>query len=94
MTNQTILKLVKQKLGISTSVRDDYLNAIIKSVIDMLDRVYHIKYTHDNLDLQMFVVDYVAYRYDNKNNNDLPRHLQWRLHNFIIQNKGGRSDVE
>lgn len=93
MLNKTILHLVKMKLGISTTVRDEYLNAIINSVVYMLKQTYHIEYTKDNLDLQMFIVDYVAYRYDTKNSNDLPRHLQWRLHNFIIHNKGGKSNV-
>lgn len=33
----------------------------------------------------MFIVDFAAYRYEG--GVDLPRHLQWRLHNLQISSK-------
>mgnify|MGYP006928713294 FL=1 len=33
----------------------------------------------------MFIVDYACYRYESKGEyEDMPRHLQWRLHNLAI----------
>lgn len=78
------LPLLKAKLGISTTVRDPYLTAIIQGIEDELLNVQGL--TLDTLDSShlMFIVDYAEYRYNNRGNPMMPRHLQWRLHNLMI----------
>lgn len=80
-----ILKLVKARLGIQSNIRDEYLTKIIEAI------EYEIKNTHGiAIDVAipshlMFIVDYVCYRYENNGEGfNIPRHLQWRLHNLIV----------
>jgi hypothetical protein len=40
----------------------------------------------------MFIVDYAAYRYEG--GVDMPRHLQWRLHNLQIASRKEVKNVE
>ncbi|MBS4750326.1 hypothetical protein KG091_04465 [Carnobacteriaceae bacterium zg-ZUI78] len=91
MNETTILQLVKMRLGISTKVRDAYLSHIIKGAIDFLEKTHGVFLDEDNMEHQMFVVDYVSYRYTNQDSPTFPRHLQWRLHNLIVSSK--RSDA-
>ncbi|WP_100065117.1 phage head-tail connector protein [Miniphocaeibacter massiliensis] len=82
------LELVKARLGISSSKRDDYLNAIIDGLEKELKEIQGLILDSKNLTHQMFIADYACYRYENKGEQSgLPRHLQWRLHNLIIGNK-------
>lgn len=94
----TALELLKIKLGISTTVRDKYLKAILDGVKQELKEVQglNLDVENDNSHL-MFIVDYAEFRYSSVGANTnqsvaatqpgLPRHLQWRLHNLIISNK-------
>lgn len=81
----TILQLVKSKFGISTNVRDTYISAIISGVIKELEDEQGLTLDGDNSYHLLFVVDYVAWRYESKGKDiAMPRHLQFRLHNLII----------
>jgi len=80
--------LVKQRLGISTTVRDAYLFAIVEGVAHELQTIQGITLDENNPAHLMFVVDYAEYRYSNRENPVMPRHLQFRMHNLII-NGGG-----
>lgn len=86
------LPLIKARLGISTTIRDTYLNAIIDGLVTELKDVQGLTLVADNKAHLMFVVDYAEYRYSNRENPTLPRHLQFRLHNLIISG-GGASSV-
>lgn len=80
-----ILNLVKLKLGITTNKRDDYLEAIIKGIQGEIKNIQGINLDVNNAEDAMFIVDYACYRYESKGEyEDMPRHLQWRLHNLDI----------
>jgi len=81
------LPLLKARLGISIESRDTYLLAIIDGVTDELKNVQGINLNVEDSSHLMFLVDYAEYRYSNRDNPTMPRHLQWRLHNLML--KGG-----
>lgn len=78
------LPLLKARLGISTTVRDSYLDAIVEGIEDELINVQGIALDTQDASHLMFVVDYAEYRYSNRDNPTMPRHLQWRLHNLML----------
>lgn len=82
-----ILALVKARLGISTTIRDVYLTAIIEGIIKELSSVQGIVIDESDKSKIMFISDYAEYRYSNRDNPSMPRHLQWRLHNLMTSNK-------
>ena len=92
MDEGQLLELLKLKLGISTNLRDKPLKKIISSVITELTENLGVDLVSDRADHEMFVVDFAAYRYEG--GVDMPRHLQWRLHNLQVSSKGKVSDVE
>ena len=80
-----ILGLVKATLGYKSSVRDELLQAIIKSVVDELTIQKRISLNAENSEHLMFVVDYTVFRYENKGGSVMPRNLEYRLRNLIIK---------
>lgn len=96
MDTNTVLSLVKARLGISSTVRDTYLTAIIEGVISELEDEKGLVLTDSPYQL-MFVVDYSTWRYQNVGQVEsttnrvplsMPRHLQFRLHNLFISARG------
>lgn len=95
MEQTQILALLKSKLGISGTFRDEYLNHLILSVQDEIKKQKKIKLDTNRYDHMDFLIDYSAFRYDNRDNNILmPKHLQYRLHNLLIENLRSDVDVE
>jgi hypothetical protein len=92
MDQGQLLELLKLKLGISTDLRDKPLKKIISSVITELTDNLGIELVGERADHEMFIVDYAAYRYEGRV--DMPRHLQWRLHNLQIVSKKEVKNVE
>ena len=96
-----VLDLVKARLGISSTVRDTYLTAIIEGVITELEDAQGLVLDDANPYHLMFVVDYATWRYQSVREPgnapagsvplSMPRHLQFRLHNLIVQ--AGGQDV-
>ena len=94
MDTTLILGLVKAKLGISTTVRDTYLQAIIDGVIKELEDEKGLVLDGANSYHLLFVVDYATWRYESKDKDGaMPRHLQFRLHNLVIHVGGVVSDI-
>lgn len=85
---ESALTLVKARIGITSTVRDAYLTAIINGIIKELETIQGITIDKTNQAHLMFVVDYVEYRYSNKDNPIMPRHLQFRLHNLMVSGGG------
>ncbi len=85
------LPIFKSKLGITSTVRDEYLLAILQGIEEELTSIQGITLDETNTVHLMFVIDYAEYRYNNRDNPTLPRHLQWRLHNLML--KGGGPNV-
>lgn len=95
MEQTQILALLKAKLGISGTFRDEYLKHLILSVQDEIKKQKKIKIDTNRYDHMDFLIDYSAFRYDNRDNNILmPKHLQYRLHNLLIENLRSDVDVE
>ena len=84
MNISIVLQLVKEVIGIRTNVRDIYLTAIIKGIIKELEDEKGLSLDGSNDYHLLFVVDYVAWSYKNKDGAGMPRHLQFRLHNLVI----------
>lgn len=80
-----ILSLVKATLGYNSSVRDELLKVIIKSIIDELEIQKRISINFENAEHIMFVVDYACFRYENKGGSVMPRNLEYRLRNLIVK---------
>ena len=94
MDEAKILALVKARLGITTAVRDTYLAAIISGLIDELTKEKGIALDPNDMNHVMFCVDLATWRYQSRDApGDMPRHLQYRLHNLIISAGGGGGDV-
>ena len=83
-----ILGLVKATLGYKSSVRDELLKVIVKSVVDELEIQKRIKLDFENAEHLMFIVDYAVFRYENKGAGTLPRNLEYRLRNLIVKYGG------
>ncbi len=85
MNASTVVALVKERLGIKTSVRDTYLAAITDSIVKELEDEKGLVLDGANPYHLMFVVDYATWRYQSRDSNaGMPRHLQFRLHNLMI----------
>lgn len=85
MDELQILALVKARLGIMTAARDEYLAAIISSVVRELEDEKGIKLDTGDMNHIMFVVDYATWRYQSRDESGaMPRHLQFRLHNLMV----------
>lgn len=82
---ETVLKLVKARIGISSKVRDEYLTSIIQGIKTELEKQQGLSIDLDRPDTLMFLVDFATWRYQNRDSHDgMPRHLQFRLHNLVI----------
>ncbi|MFD1204016.1 hypothetical protein ACFQ38_02585 [Sporosarcina contaminans] len=97
---ESALKIVKARLGITSNVRDFYLQEIIKGIVEEL-KAQGLSLNNDSSLHLMFVADYAAWRYQSVGDSQLsaarvtlpmPRHLQFRLHNLIINQAGGRNE--
>lgn len=97
------LDLIKARLGITSTVRDAYLTAIINGVVKELEDEKGLVLDGANPYHLMFVVDYVTWRYQSvvepahspagRVPLSMPRHLQFRLHNLVIKQQAGGRDV-
>lgn len=89
----TALELTKARIGLSTTVRDEYLEKIVESVVEELGENNGLSLESDNSYHLMFVVDFADWRYSNRDEPEgMPRHLQFRLHNMIIKNSGNKNE--
>lgn len=86
------LELLKANLGINGAMRDTYLNSLLESVKRELEKIQGLKMDEESQVLMMFIVDLSAWRFRNRGAGNMPRNLQYRLHNLIIQ--GGVNDVD
>ena len=83
-----VLGLVKATLGYKSSVRDELLKVIIKSIIDELEIQKRISINFENAEHLMFIVDYSVSRYENKGGGTIPRNLEYRLRNLMVKYGG------
>lgn len=77
---------MKQKRGITSSARDEYILTICMGVIDELSKQQGIVDMTSPAVL-IFAVDLVNWRYENASSPvSMPRDLQFRFHNLKINN--------
>jgi hypothetical protein len=89
MDRAVVLGIVKERLGIKTTVRDTYLLAIIDGVLKELEDEKGLVLDGANPYHLIFVVDYATWRYQSRDSDTgMPRHLQYRLHNLFIHARG------
>jgi hypothetical protein len=90
----TVVDLVKERLGIRSSVRDTYIASIANAVVTELDEEKGLAIDLANPYHLMFVVDYATWRYQSRDSDGaMPRHLQYRLHNLMIHAGGVQNDL-
>lgn len=93
MNKATILQLVKARLGISSTQRDTYLNAIIDGLIEELEKQQGITLNGENKNQEIFITDYAVWRYQSRDTTGaMPEHLRFRLRNLYV-NSGGKKNV-
>lgn len=92
MDEDSILNLVKAVLGYRSTVRDELLKVIIKSVITELKDNKGIVLEQKSDEQVMFIVDLAAFRYKHQGGETMPRNLEYRLRNLIIKYRG-KNDV-
>jgi hypothetical protein len=92
MDENMLLSLAKERIEIKSTARDTYLQALIKGVLKELEDEKGIVLQSDNYNHIIFIIDYVAWKADGHEADDMPRNLQFRLHNLIIHN-GSSQDV-
>lgn len=89
MNTDQVVALVKERLGIRSTVRDTYLQAIAGSVVKELEDEKGLVLEAANPYHLMFCVDYATWRYQSRDEpGAMPRHLQFRLHNLMIHTRG------
>jgi hypothetical protein len=84
-----IVSLVKSSIGITSGVRDTYLTAIASGVVKELEDEKGLLLEGSNPYHLMFCVDLTEWRYKEGSKADMPRNLQYRLHNLMIHVGGG-----
>ena len=87
MYTAQILAIVKDAIGIKSTARDTYISVIIEGVVKELEDEKGILLDLSNGNHLLFVVDYVVWKFSNKEANVMPRHLQFKLHNLAIHDK-------
>lgn len=91
MDVNTVVSLVKEGLGIRTSVRDGFITAIVEGVIKELEDEKGLALDMANPYHLLFVCDYATWRYQSRDSGKyMPRHLQFRLHNLMIHIGGAK----
>lgn len=83
MNKENILKFLKNRLGISTKARDDDLESVMESIIEELV-INGVDITKSSNEISEFVIDCGYFRYNNRDAEELPRNLNRRLNNIII----------
>lgn len=90
MDASTVVALVKERIGIKTTVRDTYLTAIVDGVLKELEDEKGLALDGANPYHLIFVVDHATWRYQSRDSDaGMPRDLQYRLHNLYIHTGGG-----
>lgn len=85
MNPENALALMKANLGISSTVRDSYLKAILQSVSSELEgKGITFNGIEDN-DYLMLLVDYASWQYRTRGEGVMPRNIQYRIRNRITK---------
>lgn len=81
----TVLQLLKDRIGISTSSRDSVLFAIIDGIINECNEVHGIYLTEERASDVLFVLDWATWKYNHPEDGVIPRSIKFRLNNRAIK---------
>jgi len=85
----TLLTLVKQRIGIITGARDDYITYRCIASLDELLTEKNIKINDKDINLLMFLVDFTTWRYLSiEQPTAMPEDIRYRLNNLLIEKAG------
>ena len=90
--NETVLPLLKARLGISSQSRDAVLNTIIGGIVSECENVHGIVLDIDKPDHVLFVLDWSTWKYSHPEDGVTPRSIQFRMKNLIIKKAGSKDD--
>ena len=83
--------MLKSRLGISAQSRDAVLKAIIGGIVAECENTHKIVLYTGKPDHILFVLDWATWKYSHPEDGVIPRSIQFRLKNLIIQ-KAGKAD--
>lgn len=92
--NEKVLQLLRARLGISTSVRDSLLSALIDGIISDCKNTHGITLTENQPEHIIFVLDWATWKYQHPEDGTTPRSIQHRLKNLIIKKAAGTVDEQ
>ena len=81
----TVLQLLKDRIGISTSSRDSVLFAIIDGIIDECKAVHGIELEEERYDHILLVLDWATWKYNHPEDGVIPRSIRFRLNNLMVK---------
>ncbi len=84
MTIETLISLLKIKLGISSSVQDIRLKHLIEGVLSEMERIKGIEIDMDDPLHTDFITDYSEYRFKYVNA-PMPVHLKIRYNQIFLK---------
>ena len=84
-----LLSLVKQRLGLMSDVRDDYLKPRILASLYTLLKEKAVTIDYNDSNHLLFLVDYTCWEYGNIGvATAMPQHLRARLNELLIKRAG------
>lgn len=87
----TLLSVTKQRLGILSDVRDEYIQARCLASLYSLFFERGIKIDPDDTNHLLFLCDYTCWQYRNIDApGAMPQDIRFRLNNLITKNAGGK----
>jgi len=85
----TILDLFKARLGITSTVRDNYLKSIVQAVLTELENEKGIVLEDGNMNHLLFCADYATWRYQSRDHSGaMPIDIRFRLNNLFVSAGG------
>lgn len=84
---QETVQLAKNKIGLTTDSRDDYIEKLIRAAIAELQEVNGIAVDLSSVDMQDFVAAFAEWKYSKKGNEPMPDNLRYRLRNYYASER-------
>ncbi len=82
---EAVIDLLKARLGISTSKRDDILCAIIDGIVSDCKETHGIELKAEIPGHVMLVLDWATWKYNHPEDGVTPRSIQFRVKNLIVK---------
>lgn len=90
---ETILQLLKSRLGISTESKDAILYAIVDGILDECENVRGIQLEEKRYSYILLVLDWATWAYNHPDGGIMPRSIQFRIHNRMIKAVNNESNM-